>query len=608
MSSRGSSDLGGLDPRDLLNRGLESAPDVSSWEPPSPDEIGKLLPRYRVERLLGRGGMGAVYQALQTDLDRPVAIKILPAEAAENEAFVARFQREARILARLRHPGFVGLYDFGRTMDGLMYFTMEYVDGSDLNTLIRGRGLSARRAVEIMVEICAALQCAHSVGVVHRDIKPANILIAREGHAKLADFGVALPPTGQEASLTRSHAIIGSAAYMAPEQRQGRECDQRADIFSLGVVFYEMLTGRLPRGAFHLPSRKVNVDLRVDGIVLKALQEDPNRRYQRVIDLELDLEQIRQRPLPSVDPVLAAAREESAKMQEDSAPGEGPGTTGQKLFGWSVATAVLFAALVWFLAASGRLARFGISEGPAVFKRLAGALNVNATPTPSLGAAPLTPVVQALLASEWSISNVERARSEARMLGVYTFDEDGKARCEKIDGFGEWRATGPRSFTILNRGRDIGLGWVAIEFSFNGSLTSFSGARPGEGGMLHGALLKPRSQATPAPKPAPPVATTNPATLDEALKMWKWTWIDAEQHTNGSVEFPADGAVLFDDNKIWLWAKTGDHRIRVRLPGSSSVDLTFDQTFSAYSGSFIDDALRTHAITGRRTILISGKR
>ena len=165
-----------------------------NWEPPSPEHIAVLLPQYRIEHLIGRGGMGAVYKGRQITLNRPVAIKILPAELARNREFVARFHREAQLLASLSHQGVVTIFDFGQTTEGHLYFVMEFVDGTDLHRLIHKTKLDAEQALKLTIQICEALQYAHDMGVIHRDIKPANVLVTRDGRAKLADFGLAMKP------------------------------------------------------------------------------------------------------------------------------------------------------------------------------------------------------------------------------------------------------------------------------------------------------------------------------------------------------------------------------------------------------------------------------
>ena len=271
-------ELHGLDPGELLARGLNtvrpSGP-IHHWTPPTPEELARLLPQYKIESMLGRGGMGAVYKGFQEKLARPVAIKVLPAELTADQQFVTRFEREAKTLARLQHPGIVSIYDFGQTADGYLYFVMEFVEGTDLQRILQGPGLEPEQALALITQICDALHAAHSQGVIHRDIKPANILITTYGRVKLADFGLARPDREDHGNITLSNVALGTPDYMAPEQREG-QIDLRADIYALGVMLYEMLTGQLPRGAWAPPSRKVTVDVRIDEVVLKALQVEPD--------------------------------------------------------------------------------------------------------------------------------------------------------------------------------------------------------------------------------------------------------------------------------------------------------------------------------------------
>lgn len=300
--------LHGLNPGELLARALQTVHPTrgaSFWAPPAPEELAQLLPQYRIESLLGHGGMGAVYKGWQVALGRPVAIKLLPAEFADEPNFLARFQREARTLAQLQHPGIVAVYDFGQTAEGQLYFVMEFIDGIDLQQILRGPGLATDQALEAVVQICDALQYAHRQGVIHRDIKPANILFTRDGRAKLADFGLARPAFDETSGITRSDAVMGTPAYMAPEQMDGR-VDQRADIYALGVTLYEMLTRQRPQGIFELPSRRVPVDARIDDVVLRALQQEPDRRYQDASEMRFDVERIRTTP-PEGIPVAPPA-------------------------------------------------------------------------------------------------------------------------------------------------------------------------------------------------------------------------------------------------------------------------------------------------------------
>jgi serine/threonine protein kinase len=252
------------------------------FEPPAPAELGRHFPQLEILALLGQGGMGAVYQARQTKLDRLVAIKILPPEVARDAAFAERFLREARSLARVNHPNIVTVHDFG-DVNGLYYFTMEYVDGQNLRDLLQAGPLSPAQVLSIIPPLCDALQYAHDEGLVHRDIKPENILLDRKGRVKIADFGLArlvgLTPT--YLTLTGSHEVMGTLLYMAPEQmKRTHTVDHRADLYSLGVVLYEMLTGELPLGRFLPASHKAAVGEPIDQVVLRALAREPADRYQ----------------------------------------------------------------------------------------------------------------------------------------------------------------------------------------------------------------------------------------------------------------------------------------------------------------------------------------
>ncbi|HSP42143.1 MAG TPA: serine/threonine-protein kinase, partial [Luteolibacter sp.] len=289
------SKVAGIDPGELLARGLNSInpPDVETWEPPTPVELSRLLPQYRIESIIGRGGMGAVYKGDQERLARSVAIKLLPSELADDVNFVSRFEREARTIAKLDHPGIIHVHDFGQTSEGHLYFVMEFVDGTDLHQLIHGPGINPTQALEIIGQVCDALQFAHSKGVVHRDIKPANILVTTDGRVKLADFGLARPlQSGLSGQLTLSRVIMGTPDYMAPEQKRG-EGDHRVDLYALGVMLYEMLCGRPPQGAWQPPSQRVQVDVRLDQVVIKAMQEEPDRRYQQASEVKTDVDAIR---------------------------------------------------------------------------------------------------------------------------------------------------------------------------------------------------------------------------------------------------------------------------------------------------------------------------
>ena len=297
----------GLCPKCVLNMGVdtrqetqpESRPeaDGSSWTafvPPAPEELVAYFPQLEILELLGQGGMGAVYKARQGSLDRLVALKVLRPSLGEDPAFAERFAREARSLARLNHPNIVGVYDFGQA-GGFYYLLMEYVDGVNLRHMAGRAPLASKEALAIVPQICDALQFAHDEGIVHRDIKPENILIDTKGRVKIADFGLAklLARTPTDYTLTQPQQVMGTPHYMAPEQvEHPATVDQRADIYSLGVVFYEMLTGELPIGRFAPPSKKVEIDVRLDEVVLHALENEPDRRYQQVSQVKTDVEHI----------------------------------------------------------------------------------------------------------------------------------------------------------------------------------------------------------------------------------------------------------------------------------------------------------------------------
>ncbi len=290
----------GLCARCLLSAALKEpsaagSPTSGILNAPTPEELGPHFPQFEIMELLGRGGMGAVYKAKQRQLDRVVALKILPPTTSNDSQFAERFQREARALARLNHPHIVTVHDFGQS-EGLYYLIMEFVDGANLRTLIRSGELRSEQALAIVPRICDALQYAHDEGVVHRDIKPENVLIDKKGRVKIADFGLAKLLGRESADLTmitHTGMNLGTPRYMAPEQVEHPEqVDHRADIYSLGVVFYEMLTGELPMGRFDPPSAKVQVDVRLDEVVLRSLEKNVERRYQHASEVKTDVEDI----------------------------------------------------------------------------------------------------------------------------------------------------------------------------------------------------------------------------------------------------------------------------------------------------------------------------
>jgi predicted Ser/Thr protein kinase len=336
---------------------------AGSFVPPTPAELAPRFPQLEILELLGQGGMGAVYKARQPALDRLVALKILPPDVGQDPAFGERFTREARALARLSHQNIVTVHDFGQA-DGLYYFLMEYIDGANLRQTLSAGKLAPREALAIVPQICEALQYAHDEGVVHRDIKPENILLDRKGRVKIADFGLAkvLGQPAASGALTGSRQVMGTPYYMAPEQMdRPQEVDHRADIYSLGVVFYEMLTGELPLGRFAPPSRKVHVDVRLDEIVLRALESEPGRRYQHASDVKSEVERISRSPQPPPSPPpsppperpVAALDEADLEEARDQVRGPAIGLLVVGVIQVLVFGGILMLGLLWFGAAKG---------------------------------------------------------------------------------------------------------------------------------------------------------------------------------------------------------------------------------------------------------------
>lgn len=262
--------------------------------PPGIDELSPHFPGLEIIALVGRGGAGAVYRAIQKDLGRVIALKVLLLDPANDPAFGERFAREARAMARLNHPNIASVHDAGRA-GPFWFLTMEFIDGANLRQVLRQGRLTAADGLDFTRQICAALEYAHGVGVVHRDIKPENVLVDELGVVKLVDFGLAKLVGGASdaVSLTGASQAMGTWHYMAPEQlSRPREVDHRADIFSLGVVLYELLTGEVPQGRYAPLSSRANVDRRLDDVVDRTLEQDPDLRYQHVRGMGEDLDSI----------------------------------------------------------------------------------------------------------------------------------------------------------------------------------------------------------------------------------------------------------------------------------------------------------------------------
>lgn len=260
-----------------------------AWEPPTLEELRVAFPQLEILELIGRGGMGCVFRARQPKLDRLVALKILPQRLGADPAFAERFVQEGRVLARLNHPNIVTVHDFGQ-VNGLFYLVMEHVDGVNLREAMRVGKFTPDQALAIVPRICDGLEFAHHEGILHRDIKPENILLDARGRVKIADFGIA-KILGKE--LEQVSQVIGTPHYMAPEQVENpRKVDRRADVYALGVVLYEMLTGELPLGRFAPPSERSQADARIDQVVLRALEKEPERRTSSAGEMKTQVEAI----------------------------------------------------------------------------------------------------------------------------------------------------------------------------------------------------------------------------------------------------------------------------------------------------------------------------
>ncbi|MFO1501597.1 MAG: protein kinase [Verrucomicrobiota bacterium] len=281
------------------------------WEPPSLAKMQALLPAYQFLGLHGRGGMGAVFKARQVSLNRMVAIKVLPSDLMSDgdTSFATRFRQEALTMARLSHPGIVSVFEAGEA-GTFLYIVMEFVDGTDMAHMIQREGkLAPELALNLLTQVCNALHYAHQQGVVHRDIKPANLLLTRDGLVKVADFGLAKHLDDVLLGLTQANVAIGTPDFLAPEAwTPNTPLDSRADVYALGVMLYQMLTGEIPRGLWEMPSVRVGTDQRFDAVIERAMQPKPEARYQSSAELSRDLQKIQTEPMKT--PALLVESEE----------------------------------------------------------------------------------------------------------------------------------------------------------------------------------------------------------------------------------------------------------------------------------------------------------
>ncbi|MEM0925735.1 MAG: protein kinase [Planctomycetota bacterium] len=315
-------------PRAGQSGGVEATATYAGNEPMteglSLQELQGQLPGIELLELVGAGGMGAVFRARQIDLDRIVAVKVLPPQLSSDPRFVERFRREARAMAKLDHPNIVTVYDSG-VVEGRAFIVMEFINGTNLRQAMQAGAIDSKSALEIVPQVCDGLAYAHDAGVVHRDIKPENIVLGTGGKVKLVDFGLAkwADRAEWEPSLTATGMRMGTVRYMAPEQFDGDSVDARADIYSLGVMLYEMLTGEVPMGAFRMPSETAGTDPRIDRVIDRTLQRRPDDRYQSVHEFSEELSSIErvagsstQANHPKVTPsVIAQANLANAMMR-----------------------------------------------------------------------------------------------------------------------------------------------------------------------------------------------------------------------------------------------------------------------------------------------------
>lgn len=430
----------GICPRCLMLAGLSddnssgnspafarTTPSGAPFVPASPQQIAPYFPQLEITAVLGVGGMGTVYRARQKKLDRSVALKIIRPESAMDAAFAERFNREAKTLAKLNHPNIVGVHDFGEVdvpasadqpASKFYFFLMEFVDGPNLREVVQGGQLQTDQALTIIAQICDALEFAHDEGVVHRDIKPENILVDMRGRVKIADFGLAklAERSAESFTLTGTHQVMGTPRYMAPEQMEGsRAVDRRADIFSLGVVFYELLTGELPMGQFEPPSVKAGVDARLDAVVLRALAREPERRYQTASELR--------RHVDAISSVNVTG------LNQESQPAYPIGAS-------TIIEREAMAAWKWLASDSGPTGQSERPQVPTVLMMLVSIFGCVACFFPWIGFSLLNPQSNAKIASESHVDQLA-ATSSSEVYSLCVFQDAYESTYSNASYFGE---------------------------------------------------------------------------------------------------------------------------------------------------------------------------
>ena len=264
----------------------------NSFQAPTLEELTPLFPNYSIDAFIAQGGMGAVYLATQTSLERQAAIKILPRELGRDEGFRKSFVAEAKAMAKLNHPHLIGVYDFGEA-DGMPFIVMEYVAGSSLHRSSYGQQIEPAEAARIVEETLRGLQHAHDYGILHRDVKPANILLEpQQASVKLGDFGLAMATGGEN----NDGLIFGTPGYAAPEVYEGNP-DTRSDIYAAAAILYQLITAQLPGEVYQHPSTISDCDRRYDTLLAKALQPNPDDRHQSATELADALNALRSQPV-----------------------------------------------------------------------------------------------------------------------------------------------------------------------------------------------------------------------------------------------------------------------------------------------------------------------
>ncbi len=512
--------------------------------------IGKTIGRYRIVEHLGRGGMAEVYKAHQASLDRYVAIKLMHTFLADEQEFLARFEREAKVVATLRHPNIVQVYDFD-VDQGVYYMVMEFINGDTLKARLqaleaRGEWVSLDDAVRIVLAVGSALRYAHERNMVHRDVKPANVMITLDGQVILTDFGIA--KIVSMSNLTASGAMVGTPSYMAPEQGMGQPGDERSDIYSLGVMLYQLVLGRLPFDAdtplavvlkhinepLPLP-RLLKPDLpdALNAVILKSLAKDPNERYQKVAEMLADLRRAMGLPVDETQ-AESTATNSSIKLSGAAIGGRVSGltpppiTTGSQSNVTSGATQVASPQTVVAGAGAQPIGPAAAPQAERQARRPAWIIPVGAIAVIALlavgaialggnGAASLPPTATATSAPTAAPT---KTPTEVPVIDrLVTFDADQTPLYDKPDANATVEGLLPQATQFYLRARTVDAQWLRLETpdGVTGWVPAASVAlgaiTPDQLGQLPIATTLTQPTDTPAPTPLPTETVTPTETL-----------------------------------------------------------------------------------------------